>query len=265
MSIYVCMCVRACVCVYVCVCYSELFPPPQDLESVIARATTLSEIRSMKFGMTPRVPPLHKRTLTSNPLEQSLHLFGGSEDLHVSSVTNVTTTDEYNIEEVGVGQSWASFEGLATGSTSNGLSNLRGAGTRDLPCGEDEPPDRKTHTPDPLDSNDLSSPKHIGVEEILACDLQVVREEQVPAVAHTVEGTLEGLSYVTTLSHWHTTPPPQDTDTEEREEEEEEVMEEEEVVTQPTDISEEDKKLIEVLTNIERSAPWELRSRKKRN
>ena len=229
---------------------------------MIARATTLSEIKSMKFGMTPRVPPLHKRTLTNNPLEQSLGLFDGSEDLHVSSVMNVTTTDEHNMEEVGVGQTWASFEGLATGSTSNGLSNLRGGGTRDPPCGEDVSPDRRKHTPKPLDSNDPSSPKHADMEEVLACDLQVVREEQVPAVAHTVEGTLEGLSYVTTLSHWQTTPPPQDTDTEEREEEEE-VMEEEEVVNQTTDISEEDKKLIEVLRNIERSAPWELRSRKK--
>ena len=231
---------------------------------MIARATTLSEIKSMKFGMTPRVPPLHKRTLTSNPLEQSLGLFDGSEDLHVSSVMNVTTTDGCNTEEVGVGQSWASFEGLVTGSTSNGLSsNLRGGGTRNPPCGEDVSPHRNNHTPEPLDSNDLPSPKHVGMGEVLACDLQVVREEQVPAVAHTVEGTLEGLSYVTTLSHWQTTPPPQDTDTEEREEEEEVMEEEEEVVTQTTDTSEEDRKLIEVLRSIERGAPWELRSRKK--
>ena len=209
----------------------------------------------MKFGMTPRVPPLHRRTL-NNPLEQSLGLFDNDGQLQASSLAS--EVDDCSTEElgvVGVGKSWASYEGLVTGSNSNGLRSLDHKTDTFV---EDASLDRKGLLPEPRSSKqdellweeslayDLQSQSikqdvllcgkafthdpHVqeqdpAVAQLVEGTVEGIREQD-PAVAQLVEGTVEGMSCVATLSHEHTTPlqdtstedgghsPPQDTSTE---------------------------------------------------
>jgi len=214
----------------------------------------------MKFGMTPRVPPLHRRTL-NNPLEQSFGLFDNGGELQQASPSVVSELDNCSTEAVGVGKSWASYEGLVTGSNSNGLSSLGHKVDTHVDV-EETPLDRESSipTPEPVSSKQGVLICNHDSDKTLTCDLQVVHEEQVPAVAQSVEGTMEGMGYVTTLSHWHT-PPSKETSTEDvaasSNEEEEEV---DVVQTSENENMDTCGKLEGVLRILEQNAPQELRT-----